>query len=680
MFALEWTRIGASPWVIRTLTDGLSMDFLQEPRQLFLPPETTPTSDRATLQAELQANLAKAAIERVPPPTPQQPVFYSSQFTVPKRDSDRHRQVSNLKQLNQFIPPVHFKMETLSDLKDVLRQNDWLTTVDIQDAFFHIPLAQDQMDFYRFHWEGAHFRFRAMPFGLSLAPRTFTKVLRPVVGYLRSKGVRCLIYLDDILIMALSREESIQHTQLVVDILHRLGFSVNFPKSQLTPATQADFLGFRVDSINMSLQLTPKKLTRLRALLRATYNKAATRYLFTPRELAALVGTLTATHPAYDLAPLFVRHLRACYLPYALLAWDRQVAAISEEAMNELSHWLWSLQESKGRQLIMPTPTMLLTTDASRSGWGAWVSRPDNPEDTLAHTWGFWAQEEQNRSSNWREATATLLGLRTFHQLLRGHSLKVRTDNQANVAAINHMGTSVPALCAIAKDTHLLAKDLGITLRAQHLPGLRNDWADRLSRTAKDSTDWKLHPDLFAQLCRHWFRPTIDLFATRVNRQVPRFYSYRPDPDALATDAFLQPWAQDMCYANPPFNLVGRTLTKLAAESVPLFLLVAPIWTSQPWWPVLMDLLADCPLLLPKGINTYLPGHLGSALGIGPPSWDSAAFLLSGQRSTVEAFRKRHGLRSPLLFDDLLPLRMIGTGRSSAPTLPLSTTHRRLSI
>uniref|UniRef100_A0A1X7THM9 Uncharacterized protein n=1 Tax=Amphimedon queenslandica TaxID=400682 RepID=A0A1X7THM9_AMPQE len=48
----------------------------------------------------------------------------------------------------------------------------------------------------------------------------------------------------------------------------------------------------------------------------------------------------------------------------------------------------------------------------------------------------------------------------------------------------------------------------------------------------------------------------INLFATRLSHQLPRFYSWRPDPLAEATDAFLQDWRPVRGYANPPWNLI----------------------------------------------------------------------------------------------------------------------------
>lgn len=663
-----WRRIGASPWVLNTIKYGLTLDFIEAPHQLNWPPEAPPQAHKETLESELLANIAKGAVEPVPPPRPGQAVFYSSQFTVPKKDPGKYRQVSNLRPLNQFLSPVPFKMETLATLKSVIRRHDYMTSIDIQDAFFHIPLAAHQQDLYRFRWAGQHYRFVAMPFGLALAPRTFTKILRPVVGHLRSRGVRLLIYLDDILLLAESADQAISQTQLMVDLLSDLGFSINFPKSQLTPQRTAEYLGFKINSVDLTLWLPPKKIDSLTAALRRARNRALRGDPFSPRELAALVGALQASHPAMELAPLYLRQLRHSYLVASLQDWDQATVFLPRPALDEVNEWLTHLNHWNGRQLLPPTPSILLTSDASRSGWGAWVSLPASPDVPVDSTWGFWSAQERLRTSNWREATATCLGIKTFQSILRGHKcLLVRSDNTANVSAINRHGSSVLTLAAIARESHLLCRQLGLTLTAVHVPGIANDLADELSRVTVDPSDWMLHPSLFEAVTHHWYLPTVDLFATRVNCQVPRFFSFRPDPAALAVDAFHQPWASELPYANPPPALIPRILAKVQLEELDQFILVAPLWRTQHWWPILLRMICDWPLQLPRGSGTYTPGHKASNEAGGPNSWETAVFLLSGQPSRIAAFRKQLGThpQPPCAPPPLQPMTDIGPILSS---------------
>ena len=89
----------------------------------------------------------------------------------------------------------------------------------------------------------------------------------------------------------------------------------------------------------------------------------------------------------------------------------------------------------------------------------------------------------------------------------------------------------------------------------------------------------------------------VDLFATRLNHQLPQFVSWRPDPFALGTDAMRIPRIGWRGYAFPPFVLISRILRKVREEKS-MILLIAPVWESQPWYPALLFMLVDYPILL----------------------------------------------------------------------------------
>ena len=57
-------------------------------------------------------------------------------------------------------------------------------------------------------------------------------------------------------------------------------------------------------------------------------------------------------------------------------------------------------------------------------------------------------------------------------------------------------------------------------------------------------------------------KTTIDLFASRLNAQIPRYVSWRPEPQCVAVDAFSIQWGNEVFYAFPPFALIPRVLQK----------------------------------------------------------------------------------------------------------------------
>ena len=89
------------------------------------------------------------------------------------------------------------------------------------------------------------------------------------------------------------------------------------------------------------------------------------------------------------------------------------------------------------------------------------------------------------------------------------------------------------------------------------------------------------------------------LFASRTNHQLPWFYSYKPDPEAEAINALIQPRAGEIGYAFAPFNLVARCLRKVIHEGATITL-VCPVWPTQPWYTQLLQLVVAPPLSFPQ--------------------------------------------------------------------------------
>ena len=100
--------------------------------------------------------------------SPQKGKFISNLFLVSKKDGD-HRPIINLKSLNNLLSYHHFKMEGLNVVKYLLQQNNYMYKIDLQDAYFCIPLQRSSQRFIRFQWEGSLYellslRLRLRPF------------------------------------------------------------------------------------------------------------------------------------------------------------------------------------------------------------------------------------------------------------------------------------------------------------------------------------------------------------------------------------------------------------------------------------------------------------------------------------------------------------------------------------
>ena len=96
----------------------------------------------------------------------------------------------NLKYFNFIVHKTLFKMETLKSMIAVMQPHQWMASVDLKDAYFHIGVVPANRQCLMFHWLGQSLPVRALPFRLFSAPRVLTKTLAPVVAWLRIMGVQ----------------------------------------------------------------------------------------------------------------------------------------------------------------------------------------------------------------------------------------------------------------------------------------------------------------------------------------------------------------------------------------------------------------------------------------------------------------------------------------------------------
>lgn len=124
-------------------------------------------------------------------------------------------------------------MEGIQVLKDTIRPLDFFVKIDLKDAYLTVPIFHEHKKILQIRWKGVVYQFTCLCFGLASAPWAFTKLLKPVVAFLRKRGIRLVIYLDDILILNESKKGAEEDFALVVSILEQCGFLVNLSERPL---------------------------------------------------------------------------------------------------------------------------------------------------------------------------------------------------------------------------------------------------------------------------------------------------------------------------------------------------------------------------------------------------------------------------------------------------------------
>ena len=183
----NWKVITQDPWVLSVVKEGYQIEWVSKPCQMVPPFQPTFSPEMNSLvDTEVQEMILKGAIMEVAP-TPGQ--YVSTIFLVNKKDGGM-RPVINLKHLNHLVRYEHFQMEGLGSLLNSLVVKDYLTKLYLKDAYFTLPIHQRDQKYLRFRWRGKLYQFLVLPFGLSSAPRVFTRVMKAPMFLLEMPSIQ----------------------------------------------------------------------------------------------------------------------------------------------------------------------------------------------------------------------------------------------------------------------------------------------------------------------------------------------------------------------------------------------------------------------------------------------------------------------------------------------------------
>ena len=226
-------------------------------------------------------------------------------FEVPKKDSDISRLVLDVSSLNRFITPYPFKMTTVSLVRQALQLGCFMASIDMKDAYWHVPIHQRFRPYLAFSAGASILQFRVMPFGLNIAPRVFTKMMRPVHSALALNGIQVLMYLDDWMVFAQTFDECERMVRDTLTIGASMGLLFNLPKSHLSPTTSLQWLGMSWESRAGTVALSVENRRKCRAkLFRAIHSRTMSR-----RQWGSLLGSLNHAASVISLGRLRTRRL-----------------------------------------------------------------------------------------------------------------------------------------------------------------------------------------------------------------------------------------------------------------------------------------------------------------------------------------------------------------------------------
>lgn len=498
------------------------------------------------------------------------------------------------------------------DLRDALLLRAKVATkLDLQSAFRHVRIAEDQQDLFGFTFGGRVYRYTCLPFGCSWSPALYARMLAPAIAAIRRLGIRILWYVDDILVVAESREELDAALARVMALLHKHGWKVAPDKTYCYAYTVIPFLGMKVrfdDSANGAARLSVPRakrdrvVTELRQVLDSGHISITRLQSLTGKLnfIRIVITELGFIRSSFDGAIAAAQHQGSPNVPV--------IGRVREDAMAILG--LFSDDTILRRETPLHTDYTtrhLIYSDASAFGWG--VLQVDSrgpfqgpPGTTSAPGWsrtGTFSPAEIALSSAAREIRAITYGIIDLD--LRDAALMWHSDSTSAVAAISRWASSSPGVAEALAElfSELSRRNLSIDIihvrRELELMPVA-DWLSRRGWRDRQA-EWALAKDDMLSICRCLnLACSGDLFASARNHHFPvfcsRFLEVGSRGDAMFASWWDRPW-----WAFPPRSLRSRILQRLVSylhvarashskrqsrRTLNLILLINPISPSDP--------------------------------------------------------------------------------------------------
>lgn len=618
-FREQWRELGVSFEVWSWLSQGAPLLFGRRtptPRILRSSKELI-TRLREPMREFIEEQLQLGFIEEWTTP----PAVVSPIFMIPKKEGG-WRVIIDLRYVNQFQRPGRFKMEGIEQVKEVVRRGDFLVKGDLKHAFHHIPIREEHQKYLGFEVEGTFYVYRTLPMGSSSSPMILTKILRPVIRYIRDVlRVRIVWYVDDFLILGSTKEEAENNLQRVITLLQGLGWSINVGKTIFTAARKIEFLGFTICTDGDPVLRVPyqKRRKARREVVRLLTKAEADQV--TVGDIWKVAGTCGALTKAMSTTPIFLRHLLKC-IPHGLMRKrsSGRPVRLTKEAILDLRSWLEILSSWKGETLIPRTCDISVNTDSSDYRWGGLLV------ETRKEVKGTWSQAWRRRHINVKELKTVVKVVKAFRKELEGKSILLRTDNRVAMAYVNRMTGRIPELAAIARELIELLETMGSKIQAIYISTVDNVEADALSRS-KDTHDWCVKEKLFEKIDKKFGPHSIDRFADKFNRKTKRYNSWKYEPEAEAVDGLARPWIGENNFVVPPIPLLPAVTLKLERERAAATVIV-PLWPAHIWFQKLKAM-ASSSFTVPRSMIKKNGANWRGE------NWKFVVFRISGRRRVV---------------------------------------------
>lgn len=355
----------------------------------------------------------------------------------------------------------------------------WLVKLDIKCAFKIVPVHPDDYHLLGFKWSGKYYFDKTLPMGCRSSCQIFESFSSALewVARRRLKILGVTHILDDYLLICVSEESGHRAKHDFEDLCGDLGVPLA-PEKLEGPAQCLTYIGIEFDTILMEARLPPDKLSKARSKIQDALGKAK----ITLKELQSIIGLLNFCNKVVRPGRAFLRRLINLTIGVSN---PHHHIRLTHEAKADLYTWLIFLTHFNGKSLFLSqewvtAAALHLYTDASGAlGYGA----------VFGSKWFFgkWPNHWAGQNITLLEMFPIVAAVVTWAPMLRNSKLILHTDNMALVHILNATSSKDAKVMKLVRKFVLACLFNNVQIRVEHVKGINNILADKLSRLQVDS-------------------------------------------------------------------------------------------------------------------------------------------------------------------------------------------------
>ena len=447
---------------IGTVKDYEAHIDLMEEKYCYKRPYRCTFEDRKEIENQIAKLLEKGLIEESYSP-------FAAPVTLAfkKDEKKKTRMCIDFREINKIITPQAQPFPLIEDLIVKSVNCEYFTTLDINSAFWSIPLRVQDRAKTAFVTQEGHFQWTCLPFGLKTAPAIFQRILNNIIRKYKLSDF-AVSFIDDILIFSQNFTQHIQHLSRLLEAIQKEGFRLKFSKCSFAK-NHAKYLGHIIEKNSVKPQKdyliavknfpVPETRTNVRQFL----GKINYHHKFIPR-IAQI------SEPLHNLLRKNVRFV-----------WSKEC----QESFEKIKTLLCSEPVLK---IFDPNIPIKIYTDASIKGVGAVLKQEDKNKSykPVAYFSRKLNEAQKKKKAIYLECLAIKEAVKYWQHWLFGKQFTIYTDHKP----LENLNIKSRTDEELGDLTYYLSQ---YDFKIKYNPGKSNQEADCLSRNPvlepNDNTD-----------------------------------------------------------------------------------------------------------------------------------------------------------------------------------------------